>query len=769
MRSIILLGILFVSTTIMYAVPAIPDPVVMTQPDGKTLTVIIKGDERINWYESLDGYTLLYNKAGYLSYAQLDEAGSLQPSDYIATDIEKRDIVTASFLHNIKKKLFYSDVQIQLMLKVWEIEDNFAAQGENRGEKIEGLYKTLCAFVQFPEKSFIKTIDDFEGLMNQLGYTSSGAYGSVRDFFKESSYDKFDLIVTLCGIYTAPNSQTYYAGSGGTANCGPLARWAAQQVAAEPHIDFSEYSTGTNNQVDGFHFIFAGRGREAGGGPETIWSHKSQFSPAVTKNGKSIRVYSCSPELLYSDITTIGVICHEMTHAFGAPDFYDTNGATGGQFEGTGRWDIMAGGSWNGSPGGNRPAHHNMYTKIQFGWVAPVILNAPITILNMPNAAENPIAYRINTTTANEYYLLENRQRIKFDTNIPGDGLIIYHVHSQIAAPTSNNTINATHPQRMYPVCASRTSQQMPSSSPDSYGNINSAGCPFPGTSNQISFTDNTTPAMRSWNNSNNNKPITNIKLTNRLITFDFMGGGSVVKYTITATCDTTGTIEPPGVSTVYEGDSETFSIKPGAFYTRSEVLINGINNPDAVATGTYTFTNIAANQTIHATFAPKSFTVTYRANGGTGSMSQQEFLYGIAQNLTPNSFTKENAIFTGWNTITNGTGTSYEDEENISISTNVTLNAQWEDYFSITENSTDSYLQIIPNPAKDYIDLQFTILDLRSEIVFYNVFGQLVKSVPLSGEIEDNTLTQRISIADLNKGIYFVKVGTETVKLVKQ
>ena len=768
--SFILLTLLLISPTLLYAIPAIPDPVVMTQPDGKTLTVMIKGDERINWYESMDGYTLLFNQAGYLSYAQLDENRNLQPSNYIATDIEKRDIVISSFLNTLEKKLFYSDVQTQLMLKVWEIEDDFAAQSANRGERLEGFYKTLCAFVQFPEKAMVKTISDFEGLMNQLGYTGNST-GSVRDFFKESSYGKFDLVVTLCGIYTAPNSQTYYAGSGGTANCGPLARWAAQQVAAEPDINFADYSTGTNNQVDGFHFIFAGEGREAGGGPETIWSHKSQFSTPVTKNGKSISVYSCSPELLYSNITTIGVICHEMTHAFGAPDFYDTNGNTGGQFEGTGRWDLMAGGSWNGIPGGNRPAHHNMFTKIQFGWVTPVVLNSPTTILNMPNSAENPVAYRINTSTNNEYYLLENRQRIKFDTSVPGSGLIVYHVHSGVN--NAGNCINCNHPQRMYPVCASRTTQ-MPGSSPSSYGNINSGGCPFPGTTNKTSFTDSSTPAMKSWNNNNNSKPITNITHVNQLITFEFMGGGSVPKYDITATCDSTGTITPLGVSTVFEGFSQSYTISPNSYYNRSEVLINGVNDPEAVSTGKYTFTNVTSNQTIHATFALKTYMVTYRANGGTGTMPQQVFTYGILQNLLPCNFTKENAIFTGWNTHIGGSGKDYEDQESISISANLVLNAQWVDYSSIVEKSNHSYIQIIPNPANDYVDLRFTIsgdgvVYARSEIVFYNVFGQLVKSVPLSGEIVDNTLTQRISIADLNKGIYFVKIGTETVKLVKQ
>ena len=514
----------------LHAVPAIPYPITVTQPDGVEITVLIKGDERIHWHESLDGYTLLYNKEAFLTYAYLDDEGNLQPSEFIATDIENRNIVVNSFLNTIDKNLFYSELQKQVMKKVWEIEDEYETRG-NRA--LEGQYKTLCAFVQFPEKAMIKTMSQFEGLMNQLGYTGNGT-GSVRDFFKETSYNKFDLIVTLCGIYTAPQSESYYAGSGGTDNCQALARWAAQQVAAEPDINFADYDSNNDGKVDGFHFIFAGKGQEAGGGSGTIWSHKWQFSPSVTKNGKSISVYSCSPELYSNQITTIGVIVHEMTHAFGAPDFYDTDGSTGGQYDGTGNWDVMAGGSWNGSPGGNRPPHHNMYTKIQFGWVTSTLLNIPITIFDMPNSAENPVAYRINTGNGNEHYLLENRQKIMFDTSLPGSGLLIYHVHSSVGT----SGINAGHPQRMYPVCASST-VAIPVAGASNYGSINSAGCPFPGSSNKTSFNGTSTPRMFYWTNTViSDKPITDISqnTSTKTVTFNFMGGG-----VITSVIDITG------------------------------------------------------------------------------------------------------------------------------------------------------------------------------------------------------------------------------------
>ena len=79
----IFIAIFLTSIFFSYAVPAIPDPVVMTQPDGNSLTVMIKGDERMSWYETIDGYTLLFNQEGYLTYALFDEADNLQPSHYL--------------------------------------------------------------------------------------------------------------------------------------------------------------------------------------------------------------------------------------------------------------------------------------------------------------------------------------------------------------------------------------------------------------------------------------------------------------------------------------------------------------------------------------------------------------------------------------------------------------------------------------------------------------------------------------------------------------
>ena len=240
-----------------------------------------------------------------------------------------------------------------------------------------------------------------------------------------------------------------------------------------------------------------------------------------------VSTYSCSPErrdLSGSNITFIGVICHEFGHVLGSPDYYDTDYSnSGGQYPAMGYWDLMASGSWNAS--GRCPAHINMFQKIQFGWVTPEELVAPKVVTNMLNSAQNPVSYTIEAN--GDLYVLENRQKVAFDLYVPGNGLLIYHIHKNFFNGASSllNTVNASHPQQVYPVCASATSM-FPNSTPSSYGTVNSAGCLFPGTSGKTSFTDETTPAAFFWNGSavggGIGKPITNISEVNRVISFTF-------------------------------------------------------------------------------------------------------------------------------------------------------------------------------------------------------------------------------------------------------
>ncbi|MCX6878365.1 MAG: discoidin domain-containing protein [Verrucomicrobia bacterium] len=80
----------------------------------------------------------------------------------------------------------------------------------------------------------------------------------------------------------------------------------------------------------------------------------------------------------------------------------------------------------------------------------------------------------------------------------------------------------------------------------------------------------------------------------------------AVPDKTITAsTGDANGTISPSGDVPVQYKANQTFTITPNPTYVRDTVLVDDINDPAAVASGSYTFTNVTGNHTILATFAP--------------------------------------------------------------------------------------------------------------------------------------------------------------------
>lgn len=93
------------------------------------------------------------------------------------------------------------------------------------------------------------------------------------------------------------------------------------------------------------------------------------------------------------------------------------------------------------------------------------------------------------------------------------------------------------------------------------------------------------------------------------------------------------------------------------------------------------TYANMAsfpfsADATLYAQWTANAKTVTFNANGGTGSMASQSG--SSAANLTPNSLVKTGFTFAGWNTAANGSGTSYANQASYSFVADVTLYAQW-------------------------------------------------------------------------------------------
>lgn len=493
----------------VYGVGAYPYPQKIEQADGTVLTIRLHGDEWFNWTSTVDGYRIKRNLSGIYEYASVLKSGDAQSSGIRASDPAVRTDEEVAFLTFLEKGSGVSPMVIQEkrqsktagMLKSTNDANVFAASGTQ---------KLLVILANFSNTSPSHTQQSFDNLMNQEGYNGTGSF---RDYYLENSGGQLNMVSIVTQWVTVPNNKAYYA---------PDTLWGefalhAIEAAAAAGVDFSEFDNNGNGTVEGISIIHQGPGQEVTGSEEDIWSHSWTLSSAGyntserTFNGVYVNSYTLQPETRNAtgSINTMGVVAHEFGHNLGLPDYYDTNTADDITYEGTGRWDMMASGTYNGSPSGSSPAHHNPLSKYELGWVEMVQLTTagPVEISPIQEAG---IVYRINGPVDHEYLLLENRRKQGFDAFVPGEGLIVYHADDdQINKYRNSNSINTQAHQGFYVMAAG--------------GDINTASAPFPGTLNVSQLTDETDPAMITWTGEVFNRSMTGIFEQNNTIYFDYM------------------------------------------------------------------------------------------------------------------------------------------------------------------------------------------------------------------------------------------------------
>ncbi len=465
---------------------AYPYPVVVDTPNG-SMKVLLKGNENNKYALTEDGYTLLQDADGWY-YAMTDEIGRVVKSSFLALPIEKQTRAISSFLQTQKKGLI-PDPYLSVSNKREIVRPHERTQ-------IVGKRKVLIVLVQFPDCPLTKSKTDFIDLFNKQGYNEDGAKGSVVDYYNYVSYGKLELQCDIVGPYLTKEKMSYYGknttAGGKDVNVFSLFKEVLEKLSAK--VSLAEYDSDDDGYIDNIHIVYAGYGEDAGASANTIWAHESSFEP-ISVQGLLIDRYSCAAELRSnrgSGISRIGAHCHEIGHALGAMDYYDTDYATNGNYLGTGNWDVMAAGSWNED--GACPANFNSYVKAyDFGWcsVESITSEGEVSLLS---SSMSDIVYRLDTKIEGEFFLLENRQREYFDVSVPGDGMLIYHIDSSFEKKAIYDQINSSYPQCCYIVCASSTYRK-PTSVAATYGDINSEGCPFPGSTNNTLFSSNSTPA----------------------------------------------------------------------------------------------------------------------------------------------------------------------------------------------------------------------------------------------------------------------------------
>ena len=503
------------------AVPAIPTPQKVMQPNGEELTVRIKGDEFFHYMTTADGYTIVKNDQGYYAYGTLmnDEVIA---SKIIARDADKRSASDNAWLQATGKNL-KSASKIAAGIKARAQRDALPHLNAINYNNFHGL----VILVEFKDSHFTRSdvVDFYNNMINQENYTgytnedgTSNYYGnctgSVRDYFHDNSngifVPQFDVVGPFEVNYNVNQGDQY-----------STAIFINALQMANPTVDFSQYDLDNNGTVDLVYFIYADTPSSSDpSSPNHIWPHRSRFIMNVKYDNKYIRDYACSAEYIYDKnsgiFDGIGTICHEFSHVLGLPDLYDTNEDDdnyNGEAQHPGEWELMAGGNYQNNA--RTPVAYSLYDRYSTGFANYQIINAE------GEYGLNPIGptgdgYILKSPVNKEIFFIDNRQKTtKWDAYAPGHGMIIARMDSTNSSVWTNNAPNGNANRLYYEMLRAGGSKKFESDSD-----------PFPGTLGVPMITNSTLVNLKTFNGSNN-----------QYIIYDINEDGDVVNFKV-ATSD---------------------------------------------------------------------------------------------------------------------------------------------------------------------------------------------------------------------------------------
>lgn len=410
----------------------------ITLADGTVVKAELVGDEHLTYWRTADG----------ACYRQTPSAGVFSKVELSALQSEYDAVVAQK---SAREKAILESARTSMPVKKVE------------GSKFQGKKKCLVILANFADTKFKPehTLDLYKQIINGENYSDEtlGFKGSVRDYFKAQSGGQFEIDFDVVGPVDLPKG---YAGYGKNDASGrdqaalvyPMVEDAVN-LAKDQVTDWKQYDWDGDGLVEEVFVLYAGHGQaKYPQDPDLVWPHKSAIDPMTVADGVKVSVYACSSELGATEaIDGIGAFCHEFSHCMGLKDHYDING----RGYGTGFWDIMCFGCYNGNS--FLPAEYNSYEKMFCGWKEPIVLNAePQKIEGMKALAAGGDTYIFyNDGNENEYYMLENRQKTGWDAALPGEGLIVLHVDYSKGAWEDNQVNYNAARQRMTVIPADNT------------------------------------------------------------------------------------------------------------------------------------------------------------------------------------------------------------------------------------------------------------------------------------------------------------------------
>lgn len=486
------------------AVPALRTTVTLTRADGTTVTAVLMGDEHFHYFE-------------------VPETG------------ERLTVDNDGICHTLNTTEFNSRTrraQRRVLSARKTTESALYPTTDGTPYDLTGEKHVLVLLVGFNDVPFFSTNEDFQRQLNEVGYSENGHHGSAHDYFVDQSYGQFSPIFDVVGPMQLSRSLAFYGANdsyGNEKHLGTLVSEACSLAHDEHGVDFSDYDWDGDGEAEMVVCVYAGYSEAQTSRNNDIWplqwwleSAKEEMDDGPGRmeiDGTYINKFLVINELYGrsgQNREGIGTFCHEYAHCLDLPDFYSTNG---GNVFGMGDWSLLHSGNYLGGAPFSTPCAFTAYERMFCGWLTPTVLSEDCNIKGMVPLTDAPECYIIyNDAHPDEYYLLQNVQQKDWNALSPGHGLLIQHIDFETKAWFENTVNNDYYHPRCTIIHA------------DNNNYISSrgmAGDPFPGSTNNTSLTDTTTPSANLYNENTDGrkkmgKSITKISEMLENISFSF-------------------------------------------------------------------------------------------------------------------------------------------------------------------------------------------------------------------------------------------------------
>lgn len=568
----LMLSMLFAFGTAANAVPAKKLQKVITLANGTQVSVELRGDEYLSWWEGTDG-------TAYRTTATDENV-------FEAFDLEAQKPAAAARRARTEQGRVARLARVKNSLK--GADDKMRGLG---GDHItyKGVKKGLVVLVDFKNKKFADghDLEYYKNVINGKDFSDEeeGYVGSVRDYFLAQSNGQFELDFDVVGPVTMSKNYGYYGNDGAYQKDEKVYEMIKEACdGIKDQVNLKNYDWDGDGEADQVFFLYAGLGQASGGSAGTIWPHESELRywpcGVLSYPTGKINTYACANELQPETQGSsryisagIGTICHEFSHCLGFADMYDT---TGGGGYGMSVFDVMDQGSYNGN--GFVPCNYTAFERIYAGWVEPIELIDPATVKDMKSVSDYGRPFIMyNYKNTNEYFLLENRQNTGWDKGLYGsNGLLIVHVN-YVPSRWANNSVNSSAEKIQ---CC--TVVNADGSRENTQYSLQGDLYPYEvkGVTMNDEFTDESEPAAKLYTKNSDNSyalgiPITNIKRSKGSISFLVCGGdaNNIIDNTFNGVVDGINGVTVAGKT----ADNRIYSIDGRYLGTDASALGKGI------------------------------------------------------------------------------------------------------------------------------------------------------------------------------------------------